>query len=210
MLFEAMIGCGSLDPCRRRADFLLACRPGHRRPCGEWLKRGLHCRKLMCLPALRLDRVRKGGVGGNPNPARLRYLRTRNRWTWAFAVLASVGAFGVYLLLAASISLVALARARRIWKCCGINYGISWTAHSIRNSSTIAVDLPARTLQVTVSKKHGARECSSTCLHRLLCITTPLARLVEAGLRGSAVAVNARPGADAAAHLKVTSPAHRK
>ncbi len=48
MLFEAVIGCGSLDPCRLLADFLLACQPGHRRPCGEWLKGGLHYRKLLC------------------------------------------------------------------------------------------------------------------------------------------------------------------
>ena len=34
MLFEAVIGCGSLNP----------------RPCGEWLKRGLRCRKLVCPP----------------------------------------------------------------------------------------------------------------------------------------------------------------
>ena len=69
--------------------------------------------------------------------------RTHNRCTCAFAASASVGAFGVYLLLAASISLVALAGAGRVWKCCGINCGISWTAHSIRNSGTIAVGLPA-------------------------------------------------------------------
>jgi hypothetical protein len=34
MLFEAVIGCGSLNPCRLLADYLLACQPGHRRPCG--------------------------------------------------------------------------------------------------------------------------------------------------------------------------------
>jgi hypothetical protein len=50
MLFEAVIGCGSLNPCRLLADYLLACQPGHRRPCGEWLKRGLRCRKLVCPP----------------------------------------------------------------------------------------------------------------------------------------------------------------
>jgi hypothetical protein len=50
MLFEAVTGCGSLNPCRLLADYLLACRPGHRRPCGEWLKRGLRCRKLVCPP----------------------------------------------------------------------------------------------------------------------------------------------------------------
>ena len=50
MLFEAVIGCGSLNPCRLLADYLLACQPGHRRPCGEWLKRGLRCRKLLCPP----------------------------------------------------------------------------------------------------------------------------------------------------------------
>ena len=48
MLFEAVIGCGSLNPCRLLADYLLACQPGHRRPRGEWLKRGLRCRKLVC------------------------------------------------------------------------------------------------------------------------------------------------------------------
>ena len=122
--------------------------------------------------------------------------RTHNRCTWAFAASASVGAFGVYLLLAASISLVALAGAGRVWKCCGINCGISWTAHSIRNSGTIAVGLPARTLQAAVSKRHGARECSSTCLRRLLAHHHTTTSLVEAGLRGGAVAVNARPGAD--------------
>src|SRR6516162_11867400 len=52
MLFEAVIGCGSLNPCRLLADYLLACQPGHRRPCGEWLKRGLRCRKLVCPPRL--------------------------------------------------------------------------------------------------------------------------------------------------------------
>src|SRR5262249_34561273 len=52
MLFEAVIGCGSLNPCRLLADYLLACRPGHRRPCGEWLKTGLRCRKLVCPPSL--------------------------------------------------------------------------------------------------------------------------------------------------------------
>jgi hypothetical protein len=35
MLFETTIGCGSLDICRPLADFLLACRPGHRRPVGN-------------------------------------------------------------------------------------------------------------------------------------------------------------------------------
>jgi hypothetical protein len=35
MLFEAVIGCGSLDPCRLLADYVLACQPGHRRPLGE-------------------------------------------------------------------------------------------------------------------------------------------------------------------------------
>ena len=89
--------------------------------------------------------------------AQLVELRTFNRRTWAFAALASVGAFGVYLLLAASISLVALAGAGRVWKCCGINCGISWTAHSIRNSGTIAVGLPARTLQAAVSLDFSRR-----------------------------------------------------
>ena len=54
--------------------------------------------------------------------------RTHNRCTWAFAVLASVGAFEVYLLLAVSIGFVALAGAGRVWKCCGIDCGIGWTA----------------------------------------------------------------------------------
>jgi len=35
MLFEAVIGCGSLNPCRLLADYLLACQPGHRRPAGS-------------------------------------------------------------------------------------------------------------------------------------------------------------------------------
>src|ERR1700758_712428 len=49
MLFEAVIGCGSLDICRRwltsywLAGPLTAVR-------GEWLKRGLHCPKLVCPP----------------------------------------------------------------------------------------------------------------------------------------------------------------
>src|SRR6201997_4932107 len=54
MLFEAVIGCGSLNPCRLLADYLLACQPGHRRPCGEWLKRGLHCPKLVCPPRFQI------------------------------------------------------------------------------------------------------------------------------------------------------------
>jgi hypothetical protein len=56
MLFEAVIGCGSLNPCRLLADYLLACQPGHRRPCGEWLKRGLRCRKLVCPHRFELSR----------------------------------------------------------------------------------------------------------------------------------------------------------
>ena len=51
MLFEAVIGCGSLDVCRRwltsywLAGPLTAVRE-------EWLKRGLHCPKLVCPPRI--------------------------------------------------------------------------------------------------------------------------------------------------------------
>ncbi len=57
-----MIGCGSLNPCRLLADYLLACRPGHRRPRGEWLKGGLRCRKLVSLLAFKLQ-IEQGEVG---------------------------------------------------------------------------------------------------------------------------------------------------
>ena len=62
MLFEAVIGCGSFNPCRLLADYLLACQLGHRRPCGEWLKRGLHCRKWVCLPCFQVE-TERGEVG---------------------------------------------------------------------------------------------------------------------------------------------------
>jgi transposase len=57
MLFEAVIGCGSLNPCRLLADYLLACQPGHRRPCGEWLKRGLRCRGKERLVSVVVTRI---------------------------------------------------------------------------------------------------------------------------------------------------------
>ena len=42
--------------------------------------------------------------------------------------MGGVGAFGVYLLLAESIGLGALAGAGRFWKCCGIDCGTGWAA----------------------------------------------------------------------------------
>ena len=49
MLFEAVIGCGSLDICRLWLTpyWLVSPLTAVR---GEWLKRGLHCRKLVCPP----------------------------------------------------------------------------------------------------------------------------------------------------------------
>ena len=69
--------------------------------------------------------VHQAQTGNNYNH---RQPRVDNRCTWPFAASAGVGSFEVYLLLAASISLVALAGAGRVGKCCGINCGISWTA----------------------------------------------------------------------------------
>jgi hypothetical protein len=74
--------------------------------------------------------------------AQLVELRTFNWWIWAFAALASVGAFGIYMLLAALIGLVALAEVGWVWKRCGINCGIDWSAHSICSRGSIALGSP--------------------------------------------------------------------
>ena len=118
--------------------------------------------------------------------------RTHNRCTWAFAASASVGAFGVYLLLAASIGLVALAGAGGVWKCCGINCGTGSSASSIRSSGMI-LWVHHRTLAATVSKGHGVGVRSSTYL---FFTSSKRLTLAGAGLRGGSAAVNARHGAD--------------
>jgi hypothetical protein len=69
--------------------------------------------------------------------AQLVELRTFNWCIWAFVALASVGTFGVYPLLAASIGLIALAGTGRVWKCCGINCGIGWSAHSMASRGSL-------------------------------------------------------------------------
>ena len=114
-------------------------------------------------------------------------------------MLASVGALEVYVLLAVSIGLVALAGAGRVWKRCGVNYGTGSSASSIRSSGIISMG-HHRSLGATVSKGHevGA-QARRTSFHAIEAAnvhhdTTP--SLASPGLRGGSVAVNARHGAD--------------
>ena len=83
--------------------------------------------------------------------AQLVELRTFNRCTWAFAASASVGAFGVNLLLAAWIRLVALAGAGRVWERCGIDCGICWSAYSICSQRHHCHGFTTALLRATVS-----------------------------------------------------------
>jgi hypothetical protein len=80
MLFEAVFGCGSLNPCRLLADYLLACQPGHRRPCLRKRSEGKnHNEAMRCLKRRPSDVVyrqligdavkQKAGPGGHSGAA---------------------------------------------------------------------------------------------------------------------------------------------
>ena len=87
MLFEAVIGSGSLDPCRLGVDFLLACQPGHRRPREEWLKRGLHCRKLVCPPRFQVGLSEERVVRWGSSPARIVIAVDPHKASWTAAAV---------------------------------------------------------------------------------------------------------------------------
>lgn len=97
---------------------------------------------------------------------------------------------------AASIGLLALGGAGRVWKCCGINRGISVSTHSTAAEAPLPWVHRRRPSAVSKTRKRG-RVSLRAFLHATEVATRhhhTAPSLARVGLRGGPAAVNARVG----------------